>query len=283
MEKTRSPKPAQPVQLKIPMRVSVFTPTFNSGNKILRPLVSLMHQSHQNFEWLVLDDSPDYSVFNQLRILADIEPRLRLICNGKHSGVIGAMKRQLCQLATGEILVELDHDDELTWDCLAKLVATFEDPKVNFVYSDWCTMRTDGSCVLYGKQSGWAWGQGREVQATLPDGREVNQQGINNYFGPECVKTIVGIPNHVRAWRRDFYAKIGGHNKMLMVADDYELFLKTLIADRDGIRRLPECLYVYHYDDANASLNPQRNQVIQNTAAAVWAQMKSRVEAVFKK
>ena len=43
---------------------------------------------------------------------------------------IGALKRAACELATGEILVELDHDDLLSRGCLAQLSETFKDPQV---------------------------------------------------------------------------------------------------------------------------------------------------------
>ena len=39
--------------------VSVFTTTFRSGDKILRPFQSLLHQTCTEWEWVIMDDSDD--------------------------------------------------------------------------------------------------------------------------------------------------------------------------------------------------------------------------------
>jgi len=39
----------------------------------------------------------------------------------------------------------------------------------------------------------------------------------------------VGVPNHTRAWRRDTYFAVGGHNRNLPIADDYELIIRTFL------------------------------------------------------
>ena len=53
------------------------------------------------------------------------------------NGYIGATKRYAAGLCTGEILVEVDHDDELTPDCLEKIVHTFQKhPECGFAYGE---------------------------------------------------------------------------------------------------------------------------------------------------
>ncbi|MFN9902558.1 MAG: glycosyltransferase, partial [bacterium] len=61
-------------------------------------------------------------------------------------------------LALGDLLVELDHDDELTPDALTLIAEAFTNPTVGFVYSDWCEILTDGTSGKY--PDGWAFGYG---------------------------------------------------------------------------------------------------------------------------
>lgn len=44
----------------------------------------------------------------------------------------------------------------------------------------------------------------------------------------KSLRHIVGVPNHVRAWRREAYLALGGHARGMPVADDYELILRAL-------------------------------------------------------
>ena len=41
----------------------------------------------------------------------------------------------------GDVLVEVDHDDELTPDCVAELAAAFAGPRVDFAYSTCCEIK----------------------------------------------------------------------------------------------------------------------------------------------
>ncbi|MGC8512096.1 MAG: glycosyltransferase, partial [Acidimicrobiales bacterium] len=69
---------------------------------------------------------------------------MRVSRAGKVGGV-GAAKRAACALASGEVLVELDHDDLLARNCLARLAEVFaEDPSVVFACSDWAQIGEDG-------------------------------------------------------------------------------------------------------------------------------------------
>jgi hypothetical protein len=45
----------------------------------------------------------------------------------------------------------------------------------------------------------------------------------------KTLRHIVGVPNHVRAWRREAYLAIGGHSRALPVADDYDLILRAIL------------------------------------------------------
>ena len=113
--------------------VSVFTASFRSKDKIQRPYHSLIKQTYSNWEWVIVDDSDDEEETYRNSLLPLSDPRIRRYRQDFRNGYIGAIKRYAAGLCTGEILVELDHDDELTEDCLEKIVQAFrENPECGF-------------------------------------------------------------------------------------------------------------------------------------------------------
>ena len=95
--------------------VTVFTAAYKTGEKIGRAFDSLREQTYSNWEWVIVDDSDDDGkTFKMLSGLARRDHRIQVFKPWVHSGVIGKVKNWACSLAKGHLLVELDHDDELT-------------------------------------------------------------------------------------------------------------------------------------------------------------------------
>jgi glycosyltransferase involved in cell wall biosynthesis len=242
--------------------VSVFTPTYLSGDKIQRPLRSLLAQSYTNWEWVVVDDSPDAGrTFAELAELARRHPQMRVFQADRPCGIIGEVKRRACGLARGEILVELDHDDELTRDCLADLVAAFQHyPEAGFAYTDCAEVSDSGENLVY--PEGWGFGFG-SYRTEVYDGRSylvTNYPGLN----AKTVRHIVGVPNHVRAWTRDAYFRSGGHSPEVHVCDDYELLLRTFLTTRMiHIRKFGYIQYQNRSAGGGGNAQRTRNKEIQ--------------------
>jgi glycosyltransferase involved in cell wall biosynthesis len=238
--------------------VSVFTPTYLTGDKLSRPYRSLIEQSYSNWEWVVFDDSPDSgTTFGQVVRLAESDPRVSAYRAGRCSGVIGEVKRRACGLARGSILVELDHDDALTKDALGDIVRAFHlFPEAGFAYTDCAEVSETGVNLTYGPTFAFGFGSYR---AEPYGGREYS---VTNYPGinAKTIRHIVGVPNHARAWRRETYQEIGGYSPDVHVCDDYEILLRTFLATRMvHIRRFG---YIqYHGEGTNTQR--KRNLEIQ--------------------
>lgn len=231
----------------LPPLVSVFTPAYRTGERIQRAYASLRTQTYTNWEWIVVDDSDDQgATFGVLERLARADHRVGIFKHHRHSGSIGEVKRWACQLGSGEILVELDHDDELTSSALAEVVGTFahfdgtspERPLAGFVYGDFAEVDSTGSCIKYGDT--WAFGYG-SYRTETHGGRKFDVAN-SPHINAKTIRHIVGSPNHVRAWRRDCYQDTGGHTRQLHVADDYELLVRTFLCTR--MARLPKLTYL---------------------------------------
>jgi glycosyltransferase involved in cell wall biosynthesis len=88
------------------MKISVIIPTYNSGSFIRSTLESVLSQTIPPDEILVLDDG---STDNTLSILNTYTPRIKVF-QQQNKGVASARNR-LCELAQGELVAFLDHDD----------------------------------------------------------------------------------------------------------------------------------------------------------------------------
>ena len=239
--------------------ISVITPTYLSGSKISRPHRSLLRQVHNNWEWVLFDDSPDDGLtFGELCRLAESDHRISVYRSQKHSGVIGEVKHRACMLAKGSILVELDHDDELLPDCLSSIKAAFEQfPDAGFAYTDCAEVFDDGTNASYDR---WAFDYG-SYRRERHDGRELM---VTNYpnVNAKTIRHIVGAPNHARAWRKDAYFQISGHGRDVHVCDDYELILRTFLKTR--MVKIPKLGYVQYYNrSSSGNTQRHRNKEIQ--------------------
>lgn len=253
--------------------ISVITTTYNTPAQVLaRTYASLRTQTHQDWQWVIFDDSTNDDVWRQVYgFCADDRWRISLYRSHTHSGVIGAVKRQAFMLADGDILVELDHDDELTPDCLSRVHTAFADEQVGFVYSDWCEILPNGESGKY--PDGWAFGYGQHYQT---DGVWVMGAPPINRI---TMGHIVSAPNHVRAWRASLYRELGGHNSDLWVADDYELCVRTAL--RTETVHIPAMLYRQHIGVHTAQR--QRNADIQRLVAEISATYADALDIRFGK
>lgn len=210
--------------------ISVFTPAYLTGDRIERPFRSLMTQSYPNWEWIVYDDSPDDGTFfARLSRLAEQDHRIGVFRSGRSSGRIGEVKRRACGLCRGQIFVELDHDDALHFDALARLAAAANAfPEAGFFYTDCSEIFEDGVPAIYGDDFAFGFGRYR----TESYGGRSHMVAIAPSLNAKTMRHIVGVPNHLRAWRRDTYFAIGGHAWDVHVCDDYEIILRTFLATR---------------------------------------------------
>ena len=95
-----------------------------------------------------------------------------------------------------------------------------------------------------GKELVLGYGKYRDVVYHGKTHKVATQHNIN----PKTIRHIVGVPNHVRAWRRTTYFEIGGHNRGLTIADDYELVIRTFL--HTTICKIPRLGYIqFIYDD----------------------------------
>jgi glycosyltransferase involved in cell wall biosynthesis len=233
------------------MRFSVFTPT-HRPSFINDAFESLLAQSNHDWEWVLV---PNGGAVIPERIRAHAKVRIVPAPEWVSRLGIGALKRFACEQAVGDYLVELDHDDLLTDDALAKVSAAIDATGAEFLYSDFSNFRADGTCEVYDQAYGW------QSYPFLTKGRTYTALRA---FPPDAsaLHLIYFAPNHVRVWSRAAYQRAGGHDSTLGVTDDHDLVCRTYLTGAK-FHYIPECLYLYRLLPDGQNTYLQRNAEIQ--------------------
>jgi glycosyltransferase involved in cell wall biosynthesis/peptidoglycan/xylan/chitin deacetylase (PgdA/CDA1 family) len=116
-------------------RVSVLIPAYEAASTICRAVESVLAQTWQSFEIIVVDDGSRDETSAALATY-QFDGRLRVLQDGTNRGQSRALNWAL-EIARGEIVVQLDADDWLERDALASIVACFDRrPGTGAVFAD---------------------------------------------------------------------------------------------------------------------------------------------------
>jgi glycosyltransferase involved in cell wall biosynthesis len=233
------------------MKFSIITPSHKYQDYILELYDSIKSQTYENWEWILYLNGN----FKKEQLIEEIinDKKVKIYTNYDGNTNIGYVKKQAFSLGTGDILVEVDHDDILTSDCLEELKVAFEqNPDCGFVYSNNATYHMDNKFIPYNSLYGWTYSNYKWNDKELIS---------MNSFEPSshALCYIWYAPDHVRAWRKLTYDEVGGHNEELSICDDHELMVRTYLQTK--FYHIPKVLYIYRITGENSYL--ERNEAIQ--------------------
>lgn len=237
-----------------PPMISFFTPIYNTGDKLITTYNSIKDQTYTNWEWVVVNDSTDGGkTLKIVEKLAESDSRIKLYdFNNKTGGIIGEAKFRAASLCSGKWIMELDHDDILIDRAGELMVKAFEKyPDCKFVYSDFAEIDQNWQSLCYGGAYSFGYGKYRTERYRDRDYLVASCDSIN----PITIRHIVGVPNHFRAWEREFYHSIGGHNRRLTIADDYELIIRSFLKTK--FVNIKKLLYLQLFHNSDTLNNTQ--------------------------
>ena len=91
-------------------KISVLTPIYNTAHDALKAMIeSILSQTYSDFEFLVLNDSPDNTALKDI-VLSYNDARIKYIENECNLGITKS-RNKLIDLARGQYLAIADHDD----------------------------------------------------------------------------------------------------------------------------------------------------------------------------
>lgn len=183
------------------------------------------------------------------------DPRVVVERTSKSFGV-GRAKQEAVELCSGEILIELDHDDLLMPTAIEKTVRAFEEnPDAVFVYSDFQQVKEDGTpdSRPFNEAFGWRY-DGERIISFLPT--------------PSAVSYIWYGPNHIRAFTRTAYDAIGGYDEKMFVLDDQDLYCR--LYQIGNFVHIPEMLYKQRSHAENTQSESSLNSQIQKETVELY-------------
>tara|TARA_B100000424_G_scaffold270122_1_gene268675 strand:+ start:3803 stop:5374 length:1572 start_codon:yes stop_codon:yes gene_type:complete len=273
-------------------KVSIYTSTYNSDLELLEEVFyKIKNQTHRDWEWIIFDDSTVEWVWPKLIEFTKLDARVKpitykrqdvddkhIVIDNRSDNKVGYTKKICCEHAIGKFLLELDHDDFLSKDALETIVkASKAYPKAGFFYSDAVEVSPNFSEF---KQYPDYWGQGFGAHYWYWDDKHNVYALASRYpdINFTTLSHIVGIPNHVRVWTRDAYEKAGGYNSDYPVCDDYELFLRTVLAGVE-IVKIPKILYYQHIHKNQTQKGTK--PLIRQLTEQIWKQYKDDIQKMF--
>lgn len=110
-------------------KISIITVVFNGKYLIERTIKSVLQQTFQNIEYIIIDG---LSTDGTLTIIKDYKPQIQKIISEKDNGIYDAMNKGL-QMATGDYVLFLNAGDELYEnDTLKKVFSTSDDADIYY-------------------------------------------------------------------------------------------------------------------------------------------------------
>jgi len=236
---------------------SIFTTCFKSYELIKIAYNSLKQQTLTDWEWVIVDDTPEDGHFFYLKHQLESDNRVRLYKRSCNSGNIGNVKNEAISLCRGKYVLELDHDDELFVDCLKDATNIFEsDDKIGFVYGETLIKHRNGKSYHYGDFTCKGYG-GYYLQ-------KINGEWNNIYLTPHInnitLSHLVCLPNHPRMWRRKMLMDLDNYSEYLPICDDYEILLRTCINYK--VAKNSKVQYIQYMNDDGNNFSNIRNSEI---------------------
>ena len=257
--------------------ISVISSTFHSKEKILRPWNSLRSQTYTNWEWVVWDDSKDNLTYGDLLEMKKKDLRMRVYKAPEPSGSIGEMKRLAAGVSYGSFIVELDHDDDLHPELFQWLIdASKKYKEAEFFYCNAAEL-FEGTLKSHSYGDFFAYGYGSNLNIWSEQFNQWVTQIDNGPQNAVTLRHLIGLPNHVRAWRTAFYDKIGKHNPRLNVSDDYDILIRSYLHGKWCYIR--KCGY-YQYRNADGNFTFIRNSLIQHNVKHIYEHYKSQLPQI---
>jgi glycosyltransferase involved in cell wall biosynthesis len=206
--------------------VSVIIPCYNQGRFLGEAIESVLRQSHQPTEVVVVNDGSSDDT-------ASVAERYGVRCVQQANAGLAAARNRGIRESSGALLVFLDADDRLLPGALDAGVAGLrEHADCAFVFGSYRHISADGSL--------------------LPMRHVPDEPGL---YLTLLHYNHIGCPGAV-IYRRSVFETVGGFDGAFNPAEDYELYLR--IARIFPVRRHPHCVVEYRKYGASMSSDSGR-------------------------
>jgi glycosyltransferase involved in cell wall biosynthesis len=205
-------------------KVSIVIPSYNQGCYIEETILSVLNQSYQLIEIIIIDGG---SVDNSVEVIKKYEDKITYWISEPDNGQADAINKGF-EKASGDLLCWVNSDDILYPDFIKRRVLEFSQfPDVVMIYGD--------------VDQGW------DLDSKIL--RRGSQQAWENMI-QSC---IVRVPQMSALWKKEVYETLGGLDTTLKVLLDWEYFVR--IANNYKILYIPGAVAFFRQHDLSKSNN----------------------------
>lgn len=228
--------------LKSQPKFSILMPVFNTVPAELRAaLESVLNQTYGDWELCIADDGSTKPEAREiLKEYADRDPRIRVFHRPEQGGISAACN-SAAEMATGDYLALLDHDDLLAPNALAHVCEALDrNSKADLIYSD-------------------------------EDKVDRRGRRYEPFFKPDWSPDLLLSENyicHLLVLRHDLVKRLGGFHSDCDGSQDYDLILRA-VREATAVQHIPKVLYHWRASENSTAVT------IDNKHYAVSAAQKA--------
>jgi GT2 family glycosyltransferase len=210
--------------------ISLVTPTYNTKPRYVDELInSLRSQTYANWELCIADGGSVQETKDRLSHWQKLDKRIKVKLLEENKGIAGN-SIEAFDLADGDYIVLLDHDDFLSSNALMELAFCInKNPDVDFIYSDRAVFSDETKEIL--------------AYHYLPG------------FSPDFLRAC-NYASHLNAFSRFIIDKVGFIRQGYDGSQDYEFELRVIEKARK-IKNIPKVLYYCRACQGSVALNPE--------------------------
>jgi len=229
--------------------ISILVPVYMTPEKLLRDMIdSVVNQTYPNWQLCIVDGSGKSDTLEWLeteRVIRQYMETDKRICYkrlNENYGISGNTNKAL-EIANGEYIALLDHDDVLTEDALFHMVTALQTEKYDVLYSDEDKMSTDGNKFM--------------DPAFKPD------------FSPELLRAHNYI-THFLVVKRSLALAVEGFHSEYDGAQDYDFVLRCT-ENTTSIKHISRILYHWRINDTSVAADPRKKEYAKEAGRSALA------------
>ena len=204
--------------------VTVLMPVYNGARFLRESIESILNQTFNDFECLIIDDASTDTSREIIRSFTD--PRIKLIENANHCGLVKTLNRGLA-LAKGEYIARQDQDD-ISYPARLEKQVTF--------------LNSHPQIVLLGTN----------IHNIDENGKKSISYGYSIVSTPAAIHWQIIFDNpfvHSSVmFRTEIIRNLGGYNDHFNACEDFDLFSR--VCSSYGTTNLNEKIIEYRYHSA---------------------------------
>ena len=231
--------------------VTVLMPVYNGEKYIGEAIESILSQTHQNYELLIIDD---YSNDNSVQIIQSFSSeKIKLIQNDRNLGQSATLNKGL-KLSTGVYIARLDQDDLASHRRLEKQVDYLSKYECS-VLGTWAHKINSNSEVIGCIQ------------------HPTTQKSICNALGTEP-----SVSHSSVMMKKEDILSIGGYSEKFKIAMDWHLWVRV-IKNGYKINNISDCLTSVRFHDLQTTQSEKAQKALIHERLIILNDSKSLINS----